>query len=98
MAEFDQDVLLKKSVGGQIQEVVKKKYQLAQSHMARRSFATNFYQLGIPAAHLMLITGHSTEKQFFEYINLDKIQNAKTVAKQLSILLRFHRNGHSEEK
>lgn len=64
--------------------------------MARRSFATNFYQLGIPAAHLMLITGHSTEKQFFEYINIDKKENAKTIAKQIAILLTKQTTGSND--
>ena len=47
------------------------------SHCARRSFASNFYELGIPAAHLMKITSHSTEKQFFTYICSDGKDNAK---------------------
>lgn len=86
-AKFNQEILVKKSIGGQIQEIVHKKHELAQSHMARRSFATNFYHLGIPAAHLMLVTGHSTEKQFFDYINIDKIKNAKAMAKQVAMLM-----------
>lgn len=86
-AEFNQDVAVKKSTGGQIKEVIVKKHQLAQSHMARRSFASNFYKLGIPAAHLMLITGHSTENQFFEYINVNKKENAKMLAKQITFLM-----------
>ena len=47
------------------------------SHCARRSFASNFYELGIPAAQLMKITSHSTEKQFFTYICSDGKDNAK---------------------
>ncbi len=87
-AGFNQEIVVKKSIGGQVKELVYKKYELAQTHMARRSFATNFYQLGIASVHLMLITGHSTEKQFFEYININKIENAKTIAKQVGRLMR----------
>ncbi len=87
-AGFNQEIVVKKSIGGQVHELVYKKYELAQTHMARRSFATNFYQLGIPAGHLMLITGHSTEKQFFEYINVDKKKNAKAMAKQIAMLMK----------
>ncbi|MEM6517583.1 MAG: phage integrase SAM-like domain-containing protein [Bacteroidota bacterium] len=47
------------------------------SHCCRRSFATNFYELGVPPSDLMLITGHSTEKQFFGYIVLDKKKQAR---------------------
>ena len=38
------------------------------SHDARRSFATNFFEMGFPSALLMQITGHVTEKQFIKYI------------------------------
>ncbi len=47
------------------------------SHCARRSFASNFYELGVEPSGLMQITGHSTEKQFFEYIDINKRAEAK---------------------
>ncbi|MBT7463650.1 MAG: hypothetical protein HN686_06695 [Bacteroidetes bacterium] len=43
------------------------KYELVSSHICRRSFATNFYG-EIPTSLLIGITGHSTERQFLEYI------------------------------
>jgi len=62
------------------------KWQLVTSHICRRSFATNFYSTDkYPTPLLMNITGHSTEKQFLEYIGkppLDySIQLAKIWAK-----------------
>lgn len=57
------------------------------SHCARRSFASNFYELGVEPSGLMQITGHSTERQFFEYIDIDKRAEARrfriTVAQKL---------------
>lgn len=47
------------------------KWKKISSHAARRTFATNFYEMGVPTAYLMQITGHSSEKQFFEYIDMD---------------------------
>lgn len=45
------------------------KYELVTSHICRRSFATNFYgESTYPTPLLMNITGHSTERQFLEYI------------------------------
>lgn len=44
-----------------------KKWQLVSSHICRRSFASNFYG-DIPTPLLIGITGHSTERQFLEYI------------------------------
>ena len=43
------------------------KWQLVSSHICRRSFASNFYG-DIPTPLLIGITGHSTERQFLEYI------------------------------
>lgn len=43
------------------------KWELVTSHICRRSFASNFYGK-YPTALLIKITGHSTEKQFLEYI------------------------------
>ncbi|WP_051605440.1 phage integrase SAM-like domain-containing protein [Sediminibacter sp. Hel_I_10] len=44
------------------------KWKLITSHIGRRSFATNYYGK-IPTSFLINITGHSTEKQFLEYIS-----------------------------
>lgn len=43
------------------------KWELISSHIGRRSFATNFYGK-IPTAHLIFMTGHTTERMFLEYI------------------------------
>lgn len=43
------------------------KYELITSHICRRSFATNHYTL-LSNKMIMRVTGHSTERQFLEYI------------------------------
>jgi len=43
------------------------KSELIRSHTCRRSFATNHYNK-LPNKVIMAVTGHSTEKQFLEYI------------------------------
>lgn len=45
------------------------KYQLATSHVCRRSFATNLYGK-IDTLTIMKITGHKTESQFLDYIKI----------------------------
>lgn len=52
------------------------KWKKVSSHTARRSFATNMYQMGVPAANLMLITGHTTESSFYKYIRTGLGENA----------------------
>lgn len=67
------------------------KYELVTSHICRRSFATNFYgESNYPTPILMNITGHSSERQFLEYIGkppLDySLQLAEIWAKENSAL------------
>ena len=87
MAGMDEEVVIKKSRGGVKRETTKKKWELITTHTARRSFATNFYEMGFDASALMQITGHSTEAQFKKYINIDKKRNAKRMAAKVATLM-----------
>ena len=87
LAGIDNEVIVKRSKGGRRIEERKPKHELITSHTARRSFATNFFQLGLPAIELMKITGHSTERQFMEYINIDKRANARSMAAKVAKLM-----------
>lgn len=60
------------------------KYELITSHICRRSFATNFYG-DIPTPLLINITGHSTEKEFLNYIGKASIDYAEQLAKYWKI-------------
>ena len=55
------------------------KHKLVTSHICRRSFSSNFYG-DIPTALLKSITGHSTEKQFLEYIGKSETDQAEQLA------------------
>lgn len=87
LAGMDEEVVIKKSRGGVKRETTKKKWELITTHTARRSFATNFYEMGFDASALMQITGHSTEGQFKKYINIDKKRNAKRMAAKVASLM-----------
>ncbi|AZA77480.1 hypothetical protein EG347_08125 [Chryseobacterium sp. G0186] len=56
------------------------KYELVTSHIGRKSFASNFYEI-IPTAYLLNFTGHTTEKQLLTYINKTDVEKAKSTAK-----------------
>jgi integrase len=58
----------------------KELWQSISSHTARRSFATNLYLEGFPNYELMKITGHKTEKAFFKYIKVSKLESAKRLS------------------
>lgn len=55
------------------------KWKLVSSHICRRSFASNFYGKQ-PTSLLIKITGHSTEKQFLQYIGKTDIDFAEQLA------------------
>jgi len=76
-AELNDQLITYKSQGKAIVKEKKYKYQLVCTHTARRSFATNCYKAGIPAKQIMLITGHTTESEFFKYIKIDSSENAE---------------------
>lgn len=75
-----------KNIGDERNKIFRKvkgsypKYMLVSSHIGRRSFATNFYGK-IPTPLLMSATGHTTEKQFLEYIKIAEVDTALELAK-----------------
>jgi len=75
-----------KNIGDEKNKIFRKvkgsypKYMLVSSHIGRRSFATNFYGK-IPTPLLMSATGHTTEKQFLEYIKIAEVDSALELAK-----------------
>ncbi|MBL0034461.1 MAG: site-specific integrase [Flavobacteriales bacterium] len=66
--------------GGVRREVAHAKWELISTHTARRSFATNLYQRGIPSQTIMSVTGHRTEAAFLKYLRLDGEQHADIIA------------------
>lgn len=60
-------------------QVIYEKWQLASSHMCRRSFATNSFKAGIHPKLVMPITGHKTVKQFMEYICIDDEESTELI-------------------
>lgn len=54
-------------------------YELVSSHICRRSFASNLYGK-IDTLTIMKITGHTTEKQFLEYIKITESIHAERLA------------------
>lgn len=55
------------------------KFELITSHICRRSFATNHYG-DIPTPFLLNITGHTTEREFLNYIGKTSIDYADQMA------------------
>lgn len=85
LANLSEKIRVVTHKGGKKQETSVEKWQLITTHVARRSFATNLYLLGIPAVNIMKITGHATEKQFMSYICIEGRMNAQHMSKQIAM-------------
>lgn len=79
-----QVLITKKTIrGGKVILQQIPKYEAISSHTGRRSFATNFYDLGLsPVQTLMKITGHKKESTFLAYVRLTKKQHSNTFYNQ----------------
>ena len=64
---------------GQVDDIMK--YKLIGTHTARRSFCTNMYKRGMSIYEIMHFSGHSTEREFYKYIRIEKEEKAIKIAK-----------------
>lgn len=68
-------------------EGIYEKWKLVSSHIGRRSFATNHFGI-IPISFMMNIKGHSTEREFLNYIG----KSSKAIAKETFAFFRNQSN------
>jgi site-specific recombinase XerD len=66
--------------GGKLINISKPRYEMMQSHSARRSFATNMFLRKVPTETIMAITGHKKASTFYKYIQLPPNHHAEYVA------------------
>lgn len=59
-------------------------YDCLMTHTARRTFATNAYKRKISLSSIMVITGHSSEKQLRKYLKLDNEEKAILAAAEFA--------------
>ena len=82
-AGIDNDVSIRKTIGGKEHITMHKKFELITTHTGRRSFATNADKAGIPRTQIMKITGHRTEAAFLKYLRTSKEENALQLAEHV---------------
>lgn len=80
-AKITEPCLIRSIVGGEKVTESKPKCKLITSHTARRTGATLMVLAGIPIAQAMMITGHSSEREFLGYIKITAEENAKILSK-----------------
>lgn len=76
LAGIRQPVTKGRTVGGVRRVDTFEKWELVSTHTARRSFATNFYNMGAPSISIMRVTGHKTEESFLKYIKAGPKEHA----------------------
>jgi integrase len=79
-AKLNEEIEITKTIGGKRKTKTYKKHQLLTTHTARRSFCTNAYKAGMPTLDIMTISGHQTERVFYEYIKASSLERAKRIA------------------
>ena len=76
ISSLDQEFEKKITRSHKVERIVYKKWQLLQTHSARRSFCTNMYLKGVPTITIRAISGHKTEESFLKYIKAENQQHA----------------------
>ena len=71
-AGIEEMITLEYTRGGKKVAETKSKYELIGTHTARRSFCSNMYKKKMPVYDIMNFSGHTTEKEFYKYIRLEK--------------------------
>lgn len=69
-----------RSVGSRRVSESKERCELTSSHTARRTGCTLLYLSGIPIKRVMMVSGHTTEKNFLRYVRIGKEENARMLA------------------
>ncbi|GGE15494.1 tyrosine-type recombinase/integrase [Psychroflexus salis] len=79
-AKINDEYTLIKTIGGSVKKITEPKYKFISSHTARRSFCTNAYNAGVAPHKIMAISGHKTEKVFYNYIKASAKFKARQIA------------------
>lgn len=79
MAGFIETVHKTITKGGITRTTKYQKWERVTTHTARRSFATNLYNAGLPSITIMAMTGHRTEQAFLKYIKVTPDEHANKV-------------------
>jgi len=78
---FTDEIKFNYTKGGKLVIETRQKWELISSHTARRSAATNLYELGrLKISEIMSLTGHKTESSFQKYIKTSREDKARQIA------------------
>jgi integrase len=80
-AKLNEEIEIEKTIGGIRTKLKYKKWQLLTNHTARRSFCTNAYKAEMPIYDIMSMSGHTSEKTFYNYIKATPMERLEKISK-----------------
>ena len=80
VAGIDEPVTVESTAGGVVTLQTHPKYELVQSHTARRTGATLMYLAGMDVFNICMMTGHSSIAMLKKYIKADDLERARTIS------------------
>ncbi len=80
-AKLKEEIIVKRTTGGELKETPFKKYELLTNHTARLSFCTNAYKADMPVIDIMALSGHTSEKLFYNYIKASPMERLEKISK-----------------
>ena len=83
-AGFNEEMECYSQVRGKDIRSVKPKHELISTHTARRTFATLKIKEDVPSDVVMMITGHTTQASFNQYVNRSESEKLKTLIIHMS--------------
>jgi integrase len=85
IAGLDEPIETAVTKGGMVVTKSIPKYQALSSHVCRRSFATNLFEMGVPTLTIRAITGHKTETAFLRYIRVTPKGHADEISRIVNL-------------
>ncbi|MFV8226896.1 tyrosine-type recombinase/integrase [Christiangramia aquimixticola] len=82
-AKLNEEIEIEKTIGGIKTKLKYKKWQLLTNHTARRSFCTNAYKAEMPIYDIMSMSGHTSEKTFYNYIKATPMERLEKISKHV---------------
>ena len=79
---MNEDILCHDTKGGVKRTYIRPKWEMLESHTARRSFCTNYYLKRMSIQDIMHISGHKTEKEFLKYIRITSDERTRHILDQ----------------
>ena len=84
LAGLDEIIEIQTTKGGKAVKELKRKWELVQSHTARRTGATLMYLAGMDYYDIMRITGHTSPTMLKKYIKADSLEVAYKITEKYS--------------